>query len=188
MLKKILITILFFFSTFTPSIAQTLEGQITYTVDTARIAAFEGVERKIDMSEFEKYQQDPNRAENLASSESGKQFKDRCVQYFKGMPMKAYAVNYFDNPKHTYYYPKFINQLAFIDIDENDGRTNTKFPFRTMRYDFRGRLIAVGIYVSQDERFLYRQNGKLISHWVGNYGYNKKGRQIGEIEEVELLK
>ncbi len=185
MLKKILLAILFFFISTLTLHAQTLEGQVTYTVDTARVAAFEGINKKIDMTQFENHQQDPNRTENMKALETGTSFKDRCVQYFKGMPLKAYAVNYYDNPKYTYYYPKFTNQLAFVDIDESNGRTGTKFPFRTLRYDFRGRLIAVGIYVSPEERFLYKQNGKLISHWIGNYGYNARGRQVGEIEGAE---
>ncbi len=185
MLKKVIIAAFFMFLSVTGINAQTLEGKITYTVDTARIAAFEGVAKRIDMTDFEKYQQDLNRKENLAALESGEVFKDRCVQYFKGMPMKAYAVSYYDNPKYTYYYPKFVNQLAFLDIDENDGRMTEKFPFRTLRYDFRGKLIAVGIYVSAEERFLYKENGKLISHWIGNYGYNASGRKIGEIEDIE---
>lgn len=185
MLKKIVAAFIFMVLTFSCANAQMLEGKVTYTVDTARIAAFEGIKRNIDITEFEKFQQDINRKENLDALKSGANFKDRCIQYFKGMPIKAYAINYFDNPRYTYYYPKLINQLAFIDIDENDNRTEPKFPFRTMRYDFRGRLIAVGIYVSDDERFLYKENGKLISHWIGNYGYNAKGRQIGEIEGIE---
>ena len=185
MFKKILITILFFLISTLPVISQTLEGQITYTAETARIKAFDGVDKKINMTQFEKYQQDCNRNENLKAIKLGNSFKNRYVQYFKGMPINAYAVNYFDNPKYTYYYPKLINQLAFIDIDESSGKIDMKFPFRTLRYDFRGRLIAVGFYVSQEERFLYKANGKLISHWVGKYGYNSKGRKIGEIEEID---
>ena len=65
MLKNILLAILFFFISTLTLHAQTLEGQVTYTVDTARVAAFEGIDKKIDMTQFENHQQDPNRAENI---------------------------------------------------------------------------------------------------------------------------
>lgn len=166
---------------------QTLEGKVTYTVESARELAFEGIPRTIELSLLEGHMQDPDRKENLTALKNGTVLKNRSVQLFKGMLLKAYAVTYYDNPKYTYYYVKGINQLVFTDIDEFDiNDKNLKYPLRTMRYDFRGKLIAVGIYVSDDERFLYKENGELISHWIGDVGYNAKGRKIGTIEEISF--
>ena len=119
---------------------------------------------------------------------NGADLENRSVQLFKGMIFKAYAVTYYDNPKYTYYYLNAMNQLAFIDIDEVDATKldEIKYPFRTIRYDLRGNLMAVGIYVSDEERFLYKKDGTLIAHWIGNVGYNAKGRKIGTIEQIKF--
>lgn len=183
-MKKILVLFSLIILTVLPVYSKTLEGAVTYTVDSARELAFEGIPRKIETSVLEGHMQDTDRTENLNALKYGTELKNRNVQLFKGFIVKAYAVTYNDNPKYTYYYVKSLNQLAFTDIDEIDILSgDVQFPFRTLRYDLRGKLIAVGIYVSADERFLYKENGKLISHWIGNDGYNAKGKKIGTIEE-----
>lgn len=184
-MKKFLLIILLLFTASFPAYTQIIEGKITYTVESARRLAFEGVPKKVEKSVFDSHMLDPDYEENKNVLNNKIQPKNRSVQLFKGFGVPAYAVTYFDNPKFTYYYIRHINQLAFTDIDEIDiSKEEVKFPYRTLRYDFRGNLIAVGIYVSEDERFLYKSNGKLISHWIGDNCYNKKGKVIGTVKEV----
>lgn len=184
-MKKLIILIAGFFATLLPVGSAVLEGQVSYTVESARKIAFEGIERKIDASLFEDYMQDPNYKENKQVMKGKIELKNRSVQVFKGFIVPAYAVTYYDNPRYTYYYIKYLNQLAFVDIDEIDTtKKDIVFPFKTFRYDFKGRLIAVGLTTSLEERFLYKSNGKLISRWSGNTGYNAKGRKIGTVENL----
>ena len=165
-----------------------LEGKITYTVESARKLAFDGIPRTIPHEQIDSYMQDRDRKDNIDALKNGADLENRSVQLFKGMIFKAYAVTYYDNPKYTYYYLNAMNQLAFIDIDEVDATKldEIKYPFRTIRYDLRGNLMAVGIYVSDEERFLYKKDGTLIAHWIGNVGYNAKGRKIGTIEQIKF--
>ena len=46
------------------SFAYTIQGGISYTVDEARIIAFDGVENKIDISKYKKYFLDINLKKN----------------------------------------------------------------------------------------------------------------------------
>lgn len=184
-MKKILVLIIIFLFSGTMLRAQVLEGHVSYTVETARKVAFEGIEKKIDASQFDKHMQDRNYEENKLATKNKTELKDRSVQIFKGFKIPAYAVTYYTNPRYTYYYIKYLNQLAFVDIDEADTtKDDISFPFKTLRYDFRGNLIAVGLTTSLEERFLYKSTGKLISHWVGGTGYNAKGKKIGTVEEA----
>lgn len=169
-----------------PANAYTVEGKVTYTVESARKLAFKDVPKTIPISLIEGRMQDADRQENLEALKSGSQLDNRNVQLFRGFIVKAYAVTYYDNPKYTYYYIKSFNHLAFTDINEEAEKETMTFPFRTFRYDIGGKLLAVGIYVSQEERYLYKNDGKLISHWIGAQGYNAKGRKIGTVEEISF--
>ena len=182
-MKRLLSLLAVFLSLILPVGATVLEGQVSYTVESARKIAFEGIERSIDPARLESHMQDPDYKENKQVMKGKMQLNNRSVQVFKGFVVPAYAVTYYDNPRYTYYYIKCLNQLAFVDIDEVDvTKEPVQFPFKTYRYDFKGRLLAVGLTTSVDERFLYKSNGKLISHWVGNIGYNAKGKKIGSVE------
>ncbi len=167
-----------------PAFAMTLEGQVV-TVEMARRLAFDGIERNIDISVFEEHLKDPDYKENKTVLNGKASVTNRNVQLFRGFKVPVYAVMYYNNPKFTYYYVKNINQLMFVDIDEIDVKNDkTTFPYRIFRYDFKGKLIAVGIVISAEERFVYKSNGELISHWEGGICYNKKDKRVGSVEEV----
>ncbi len=181
-MKKFIIFILILIFGMIPAYSVTvLEGNVTYTEETAREEAFAGVEQKISMEKFKAEIKDKNYIENKKALKSGKVFSDRIVQFFKIGAVKAYAITYMSKPEYTYYYSTLINNLLFLDISQDNI---DDFPYRVIRYSYNGDLLAVGFYVSEDERFLFDRNRKLLSHWIGKEGFNKKGKKIGEIESI----
>lgn len=180
-MKKLFIVVMFFVFFVTPVLSHTvLEGKASYTLEIAQKEAFDGVVEKISMDEFKDKIQDKNYKENKRSLKIGANFEDRNVQLFKRGAIKAYAVTYKSNLKYTYYYSTLVNNLLFVDI----GQGEEKFPYKIVRYSFNGDLLAVGYYVSEEERFLFDKNRKLLSHWIGTEGYNRKGKKIGELEII----
>lgn len=180
-MKRSLIIIFLLVGICIPAFGQVLiKGIVVYTAETAREEAFYGVEKRISMTNYKKHIKDENYEANKSVPEREILFKDRSVQLFKRGILKAYAVTYKSDPNYTYYYSTLVNNLLFFDI----GTDCKKFPCRTLRYNHEGKLLAIGFYVSEEERFLYDKSGKLISHWVGKDGYNRKGKKIGNLEII----
>ena len=62
------------------------------------------------------------------------------------------------------------------------------YPFKIGKYNaVTGNLIAIGLYVSEDEQYAYTKNGKLKAHWVGDTGYNAKGKPIAKRSVVNEI-
>ena len=81
--------------TMSPVFGLTLEGGVTYTVESARKEAFSGVKYKIPVSSFKKYMQDPNFEENKAAIAAGKaDLGDRKIELFSD---GSYGVIYNNN-------------------------------------------------------------------------------------------
>ena len=40
--------------------------------------------------------------------------------------------------------------------------------------------------MSEEESFLYDKKQKLITHRIGDYGYNDKGKRMWKAEEIEF--
>ena len=98
-MKKFLCSLLVLIFVMLPASAgMVLEGNVSYTEETAREEAFSGVEQKISMEQFKDKIQDKNYRENKDSFKSEKTFSDRIVQYFKIGAIKAYAVTYLEKP------------------------------------------------------------------------------------------
>lgn len=167
--------------------AVTLEGKITYTVDTARKVTFENVLKTIPISSFQTYLIDYNYKENKDFIKYGIEPKDREVEVFYKGPLKiAYVVNYKNKPDYTYYYTKLGGALIYIDIEQKDKKLKSKYPLKFYRYDTRGKLVAAGLMVSENEGFLYDKKEKLKVHRLGDNGYNSKGKKIWNAEELDF--
>ena len=155
-----------------------LRGSVNYTVESARTLAFEGLDLKLDKKLLTPYIEDENNKENLELIKSHKQTAGRKVMSFvmaKGF-VKGYAIIYDDKPEYIYYYSNG-GYLVAVDIDKKfDSNT---YPYKIGKYSaLTGNLISIGFYVSEDEQYVYTKNGKLRAHWVGNTGYNEKGKPI----------
>lgn len=167
-MKKILITILLIMSML-PAAAKTLTGGVVYTVESAREAAFEGIEYEISMEPFKKYMKDPGFIA-AAKTEGGKprvSKRGRWVTYFSD---GSYCVTYSDK-MYVYYYDN-SGILGYIEINL---RKNNIYPFITKKYDLNGRLVGVFFVVSKDESFVYTHDKKLVGHWINDTLYDEKG-------------
>ena len=170
-MKKFLITLLLFLIML-PAGAKTLTGGVVYTVESARKAAFEGIEYEISMEPFKKYMTDPGFI-SPAKTEGGKpkvSKKGRRVVWFSS---GNYGVIYYKNPILGYLYNK-NGQLIYIEIS-----TNTTFPYIQKKYDVAGNLVGVGLVVEKNESFVYTIDKKMIAHWVGNVRYDEQGNVVG---------
>ena len=172
-MKKILITILLIMSML-PAAAKTLTGGVVYTVESAREAAFEGIEYEISMEPFKKYMKDPGFIA-AAKTEGGKprvSKRGRWVAYFSD---GDYAVIYKAKPNYMYQYDK-NGCLIYIVITQRKGKT---YPYITKKYDVNGNFVCVFFVVKQNESYVYNADKKLDGHWVNNTLYDSNGRVVG---------
>lgn len=155
-----------------------LKGSILYNVESARKLAFEGLDLKLDKTTFSDKLIDENNKENREALKSGKKLDGRYLMSFsmaKGF-IKGYALVYENKPEYTYYYST-SGYLVAIDVD-NKPSQNT-FPYKVGKYSaVTGNLVSIGLYISEDEQYVYTKDGKLKAHWIGDIGYNAKGRPI----------
>ena len=160
--------------TISPVFGLTLEGGVTYTVESARKEAFSGVKYKIPVSSFKKYMQDPNFEENKAAIAAGKaDLGDRCISYFSD---GTYSIIYSRNKYRVYTYSP-NGKLEEISI-----RTSLNLPMKAYKYDISGELVGVEFYVSKREIYIYDVNGNCVSYWDGSNCYNQDGKIILRLE------
>ena len=156
--------------TMSPVFGLTLEGGVTYTVESARKEAFSGVKYKIPVSSFKKYMQDPNFEENKAAIAAGKvDLGDRWIERYSD---DGYGVIYKKNILHSYFYDKY-GKLENIEV-----RSSLKYPTKTYLYSTKGTLENVVFVVSIDEAFIYKMDGKLDSHWIGDDCFDENGNFV----------
>ena len=159
-----------------------LRGSVHYTVETARKMAFDGLDLKLDKKFIEPYAIDENNQENRDYIDKKKQPEGRMVMSFvmaRGL-VKGYAIVYDDKPEYVFYYTNG-GYLIAIDVDKIQDKNS--FPYKIGKYSAAtGNLVSIGFYVSDEEQYVYTKSGKLKAHWVGNTGYNEKGRPIATRE------
>jgi len=157
-----------------------LTGFVSYTVESAKRIAFDGIEKKLDKAKILPYRVDSNNKENQYVLKNGLRLKDRTVMSFQmyNEKINGYVVIYHDSPEYAYYYTSG-GYLVAIDLD--DKFKENIFPYKIGKYSpLTGNLISVALYVSDDEQYAYTKNGKLKAHWVGSIGYNEKGKIIAK--------
>lgn len=186
-MKKILLLLIFISFLIGPVFAQTLTGKITYTIDSARNEVFHNAKMAIPLTEFKHQLFDPDFEENKNFIKYGIQPKYKSIEVFKKGAFKlAYAIVYERKPDYAYYYLKLTGGLVFIDIYSKPKNKNQKYPSKCYRYDTDGKLTGAALVVSDEEAFLYDKKGELITHRVGNIGYDKNGKKSWVSEEVEF--
>ena len=156
--------------TMSPVFGLTLEGGVTYTVESARKEAFSGVKYKIPVSSFKKYMQDPNFEENKAAIAAGKaDLGDRWIERFSD---NSYGVVYKKNKHNAYLYSE-KGALESLEI-----RPSLKYPTKTYIYSTKGMLENVAFVVSLYEAFIYKRNGELYGHWIGDECFDENGNFV----------
>lgn len=192
MLKKVFILFILFLTLSNSSVIAentTLTGSISYTVESARKIAFDGLLLKLDKSNILPYRYDENNKQNQLALKKGINFKNRTIMAFSMYKNKinGYVIIYHDRPEYAYYYTT-SGYLVAVDVDDKffDG----VYPYKIGKYSaLTGKLISIALYISDDEQYAYTPNGKLKAHWVGAIGYNEKGKVIANrrfVNEVPL--
>ena len=178
-LFKILILVLItLFFTHTSSMATVLQGSIEYTVEKARKIAFDNAALKISPQEFYNDKKDPNYFINtLSCIRSGITHDDfyrprKIIPFYEYKKLAFYGIQYDDSPAKKYYYSP-TGKLLKYEINNFKG----SYPYKTMAYDIKGKLININLVVSSTESYLYSANKEFIGHWINNQFYNADGNK-----------
>lgn len=155
-----------------------LQGGVVYNVKTAKEKAFEGLSLKLDKTFLKDYLMDANLEQNKEILKTGVQKDDRILMSFDIYDfVKGYVVVYEDKPEYAFYYTN-KGYLVAVDVSKYWG---SDFPYRVGKYNpVTGNLISIGLYVSDDEQFVYNKKGNLKAHWIDDIGYNAKGKPIAK--------
>ena len=169
-MSRICYTILIFISLFIVS-AYTLNGGVSYTVETARIESFSNIDRKIDVEKYSSKFKDNDYESNKKNIAKNKlKLRNRKICFYSN---GTYSVTYKSDLDVAFYYDK-NGLLIYLEYELNDD-----FPRKSVSYDIQGELNSVIFSPSEYEQFIFDKNGKLIAHWIGNNGYNEKGELFG---------
>lgn len=147
-----------------PVSAQTLQGGVTYTEETARQTAFEGVNKYCPFPNVKAF----NRSLFVAAIDNNDviSIQEFNTKLAKAIPFKVTAVIYKDNPNYVYYYEKQNKGYKGLAVEVISGDS---YPVKTVKYDAKtGKLLSVGLTTSPDDDFSFDADGKLLAHWKGN--------------------
>ena len=169
-MKKIAIIILFLFISLSANADMLLQGEVKYNVDSAREELTNTQALKPQQILFQNNFYDKNFKENATYLLKGNaKLKDREIAFFSD---NTYGIIYKKNKKEVfYYYPN--GQLMYVEL-----RDRIEYPFKAYKYDLYGNMVNMSLRVSKEETFIYNQDGELIAHWIGNFGYDTKGNVI----------
>ena len=167
---KILLFLCIYFLIQPFAFAFTLKAGISYTVESARVKAFNNTPLSINMDKYQNYFNDPYHIENISAIKIKKyKLKNRYLTYFSD---KQYGVTYKNNTKVGFYYD-LNGKLCDISL-----LINKDYPIKIVKYDTDGKLISTSLAVSRNESFVFDLNKKLISHWIKNNCYNENGELV----------
>ena len=173
-LKKTLLVFATLFFICMPVNAYTLKGGVEYTVDKARIVAFDNAPQSINKNEFSAYLNDKFYFSSIGyiNGNISVAVARKVVPFYDKGKLSFYGVQYDNDPSKKYYYsPK--GKLLKYEINTFKG----EYPYKTMAYDTQGKLLNINLVVSDHESFLFDKNKKLIGHWLNNQFYNSKGEK-----------
>jgi len=162
-----------------PVSSQTLMGEVEYTVDSARTAAFNNTDMTISMDEYREYQTDIFNLSHIHDIKNGVYTggigynPHRVVPFYFKKILVYYGIQYEKIPDRKFYYYK-NGKLFKVDICP---KVET-YPYKALSYDNKGRLCSVNLAISPNEAYVFDQNKKLIGHWKYNILYNPKGKVI----------
>lgn len=181
-LKKSLLVILAMLLLSMPGYPLTLKASVEYTVDNARVIAFQDTNISIPKSEFSGVLSDIYYYSNIEAINAGRLtagigFSRKLVPFYdKNNKLSFYGVQTEDQPdKKLYYSP--AGKLLKYELNTFNG----VYPYKTIAYDTKGQLININLVVSDHEAFVFNKDKKLIAHWLYDKCYNEKG-------EVDLTK
>lgn len=174
-IKKALLTVFALLFIFMPANAYTLKGGVEYTVDSARIVAFDNTPLSISTKEFSKYDSDLYyfSAMDYLNGKITEAVGRKVVPFYtKNNKLSFYGVQYNKDQSKKYYYSP-SGKLLKYEVNTFSG----SYPYKTLAYDTQGKLLNINLVVSNQESFLFDKNKKLIGHWINNQFYDANGNK-----------
>ena len=157
--------------------AKTYKLGVTYTPQIAKEIAYKNVAQKINVKRFERYKIDVDNKLHLESYLNDKLiFKDKKITFFSD---GEYCIVYKNKKRISYQYNN-QGQLEWVGILKGNN-----YPFKKLRYNTNGELIAITLSVSKNEQFIFDNKGNLLSYWVNENCYDLHGNIIGSRIEFE---
>ncbi len=170
-MKKVVYTVLILLLTL-PLCGYTLKGGVTFTVEQARKEAFADVQYRLPQSIINAHLKDPNYKENMKAK--GKGYIDMGDRYIGFFTDGDYAILYKNNMYYEYYYYP-DGTLGMVG-----KRTSTSYPAKSYKYDTKGELQSVILYIRKGESYSFTPSGQLSARWVGNKCYDINGNIINQ--------
>ena len=168
-MKRFLLISIYFFL-INPAFSLTIQGGVSYSVNEARIIAFNNIEHKIDTSVFESYFVDKDYDKNKANISKNK------------FHTRKYNLTVFSDNSYSISYKARSNICFYYDLNgklESIGYTlGNEYPKKGVKYYKNGYLEEICLIASPQEQFIFDKNKKLIAHWKGKNCYNEKGELI----------
>ena len=177
-LKDLLKTLLMFFAIlfFTmPANAYTLKAGVEYTVDSARLVAFQDTNLSINKNEFSEFLTDKYYFSSIDFI-NGKIIEAvgrRVVPFYeKNNKLSFYGVQYHNDKNKKFYYSP-TGKLLKYEINTFKG----SYPYKTIAYDTKGNLLNINLVISNTESYLFDAKKNLIGHWINNQFYDANGNK-----------
>ena len=157
-----------------PVNAYTLQGGVEYTVDEARVVAFDNSPVKISKEEFSVNINDRFYFSSIGyiNGRISEAVARKVVPFYENNKLSFYGVQYDQDPSKKYYYSP-SGKLLKYEVNTFSG----SYPYKTLAYDTQGKLLNINLVVSNQESFLFDKNKKLIGHWVNNQFYDANGNK-----------
>ena len=157
--KKLIILLICFIFLAVPCFALTLEGGVTYTEETARVEAFEGVSKYLTFPNKESFRRSLFIGQ-IDYNNVAKILNYKATYIIK--PIKVTGIVYKDEPDKIYGYIHKKNGYQCICVQVIEG---AEFPKKTRNYFPKtGELMSIGL-VTETQEFKFDTNGKLQGYW-----------------------
>ena len=144
------------------TLAESIQGGVSFNVNSAREYLQEGQEDNIDISG--PYQFQASNTEKIVYS------------YNNSGQVIGITVQYINEPTKAYIY----NQTKKLIYVEKYDRPTNIYPHRGYRYDLSGKLNLTSLSISKNEHFRFSPDGKLIAHSINGIIYDEDGNIIGK--------
>lgn len=169
---KIILVLIMFLTTL-PVGAEVLKGGVVYTVETAREAAFKGMEYEISMEPYKEYMTDPGFI--AAGKDGGKPRVSKAGRRINYFMYDGYGVRYNNKKDVIYYYDNngVLDGIEFRPLSYS-------YPYINKMYDNKGNILFIFFKENSKSVFIYDTNKKLIGHWIDNICYDEKGKIVNK--------
>ena len=167
---KRFILFIFIFVYLLPVQSAIITGEIEYNAEAVREAVFSEQPQPISFEFIRSHLIDCNINENANAIKLGiTELSDRRVAKFSD---DTYGIIYYNDPLYSWVYSSNGRLVNFTQKESLD------YPCKFTKYKPDGSVANKGYKVSENESFIFNNQGKLIAHWDGNLCFDNSGNII----------